>query len=231
MSKPVRIAIIGATGLVGRSIIGQAVGREDVRLLAIARRELKLPAGAAMEMVVADPDRWGDVIRRVKPQVLINTLGTTMKKAGSEDAFRAVDQHLVLQAAQAAIDCGVTRLISVSSIGADAYSKNFYLKVKGEVERDLMKLGFSRVDIFRPGLLRGAREDDPRVAERAGMMISPIADLLMHGKYRKYRSIAAENIARAGLALSMRKASGKFIHEHDAIMRAAHSLPQLGKAD
>lgn len=227
MSEPIRIAIVGATGLVGRSIIEQAVGREDVRLLAIARREMKLPNGAAMEMFVADPEDWGEVMARVQPQVLINALGTTMKKAGSEEAFRAVDQQLVIHAAQAAFDNGVKRMISVSSIGADAYSKNFYLKVKGETERDLMKLGFDRLDIFQPGLLRGARADDPRMAERAGMLVSPVADLMMHGKYRKYRSISADNIAKAGLALSMRKASGKFVHEHDAILRAAHSLPQL----
>ncbi|MFZ1742008.1 MAG: NAD(P)H-binding protein [Pontixanthobacter sp.] len=227
MSKPLRVAIVGATGLIGRSIIEQALGREDIRLLAIARREIKLPKGSAMEMVVASPGKWGDVLARVKPQVLVNALGTTIKKVGSEDAFRAVDQQLVVQTARAALENGVTRMISVSSVGADAYSKNFYLKVKGEVERDLLKIGFGRLDILRPGLLRGERLDDPRLAERTGMILSPLADLMMHGKFRKYRSISAKQIADAILALSMRKAAGKFFHEHDALIRAAHSLPQI----
>ena len=226
MSDRLRIAIVGATGLIGRAIVEQAVGREDVRILAVARREMKLPSGARMEMVVAEPDQWGEVFARTRPDVLISALGTTWNKAGrSEDAFRAVDQTLVLETARAAQKNGVKRCIAVSSIGADARSKNFYLRVKGEVERDLQKIGFDRVDILRPGLLRGAREQDRRLGERLGIVVSPLTDLMMQGKYRKYRSIRDGDVAKAALALSMRKAAGKFVHEHDGLMRAARSLP------
>ncbi|MDN3645909.1 NAD(P)H-binding protein [Pontixanthobacter aestiaquae] len=228
MSDLVKIAIVGATGLIGRTIIERAVGREDIRVFGIARREMKLPEGARMEMMLAEPDQWGKVIGQIKPDVLVSALGTTWNKSGkSEEAFRAVDQDLVLDTAKAAHEHGVERIIAVSSTGADAGSKNFYLRVKGEVERDLLKIGFDRVDIFRPGLLRGARSNDRRAGERLGITLSPLTDLLMHGKYRKYRSISAEDVADAALALSMRKAAGKFKHDNDAILRAAHSLPQL----
>lgn len=194
--------------------------------MAVARREMKLPSGARMEMVVADPGHWGEVFARIRPDVLISALGTTWNKSGkSEEAFRSVDQALVLETARAAQENGVKRCIAVSSIGADPYSKNFYLRVKGEVERDLLKVGFDRVDILRPGLLRGLRQQDRRLGERIGIVVSPLTDLMMHGKYRKFRSIRDSDVAKAALALSLRKAAGKFVHEHDGLMRAARSLP------
>ncbi len=226
MSEPVRIALVGATGLIGRAIIAQAVGRENIRLLAIARREMKLPSGATMEMVVADPQEWGTVLSALRPDVLISALGTTWNRAGRDEAsFRAVDQTLVLMLAQAARDSGTERMLTVSSVGADSGAKTFYLRVKGEVERDLRKIGFDRLDIMRPGLLRGKRDRDMRIGETVGRIVSPATDLLLHGAFRRYRSIRDDEVARAGLALALRKAGGKFVHEHDALLRAARSLP------
>ncbi len=230
MSDPVRVAIVGATGLIGRAMIRESAGREDVRVLAVARREMPLPRGSRMEMVVADPADWGKVFERTQPDVLVSALGTTWNKADkNEEAFRAVDQELVLNTAEAAVKAGIKRIIAISSVGADARSKNFYLRVKGEVETALAKIGFDRVDILRPGLLRGQRENDRRIGERLGIALSPIADLLMHGKYRKYRSISDADVAHAVLALAMRKAAGKFVHEHDAILLAAGYLPQIDR--
>lgn len=227
MSEPLRIALVGATGLVGRSLIELCVGRADVRLAAIARREMPLPAGATMEMFVADPSHWGEVIKAVQPQVLVSALGTTWRKAGKDEAaFRAVDQQLVLDTARVARTHGVERMIAVSSVGADAASKTFYLRVKGEVERDLAKAGFKRLDILQPGLLKGQRENDPRLGERVATIASPVADLLLHGKFRQYRSIPASVVAEAILALALKPTQGRFVHDNDAIRRAARGLPR-----
>ena len=106
-SGPVKIALVGATGMIGRAVIDACVGREDVRLVGIARREMKLPVGARMELFVAEPDHWEEVLEAVRPQVMINALGTTLKKSGGdEDAFRAVDQELVLEVARASDTLG-----------------------------------------------------------------------------------------------------------------------------
>lgn len=227
MSEPLRIAVVGATGLVGRSLIELCVGRADVRLAAIARREMPLPAGATMEMFVADPNKWGEVIEAVRPQVLVSALGTTWRKSGKDEAaFRAVDQQLVLDTARAARAHGVERMITVSSVGADATSKTFYLRVKGEVERDLAKAGFKRLDILRPGLLKGPRGEDRRIGERAAIIASPVADLLLHGTFRQYRSIPGRVVAEGILALALKSTQGRFVHDNDAIRRAARSLPQ-----
>jgi len=229
MSDPVRIALVGATGLVGRSLTQLVTGRADVRLIGIARREIRLPKGVRMEMIVAEPANWGEMLQVVKPTVLVNALGTTWRKAGkNEAAFRAVDQDLVLKTAKAAHASGTSRMISISSVGADSHAKNFYLRVKGEVENDLMKIGFDRLDIIRPGLLRGRREGDNRIAESLGMAFAPIIDPMLFGKARRYRSITAETVAEAVLALALRKAAGRFKHENQAVHRAAQSLSRPG---
>lgn len=227
MSEPLRIALVGATGLIGRSLIELCVGRADVRLTAIARREMPLPPGATMEMFVAEPSHWGEVIEAVRPEVLVSALGTTWRKAGKDEtAFRAVDQQLVLDTARTARSHGVERMIAVSSVGADATSKNFYLRVKGEVERDLAKAGFKRLDILRPGLLKGQRENDPRAGERIAIVASPVADLLLHGRFRQYRSIPARVVAEGILALALKSTQGRFVHDNDGIRRAARGLPR-----
>lgn len=231
MSDPLRIALVGATGMVGRRVMEAAVGRTDLRLVGLARREAALPAGAKMELFVADPVNWGEVFEAMQPRAVVCALGTTWKKAGEDEAaFRAVDYDLVLATARAAKASGIGRFVVVSSVGAAVGAKQFYLKVKGEMERDIAKIGFERLDILRPGLLRGPRGDDRRPLERLGIMAGPAANLLLHGKYRAYRSIDARVVARAALALSLRKAKGRFVHDNDGIARAARELPAVADA-
>ena len=228
MSEALRLCLVGATGLIGGKVMEECVGREDVRLQAIARREAKLPQGIRIEYFVADPDKWHEVFEALRPKAVICALGTTWKKSGEDEAvFRAVDKDLVLATAKAALDNGVDRFVAVSSVGADAASKNFYLKVKGETERELTRLRFPRLDILRPGLLIGDRENDRRVGERLGIAAAPVANLFLHGKYRQYRGIKSQIVAKAAIALAKRAARGRFVHDNDAILRAANTLPAL----
>ena len=224
MSEPLRLVLVGATGLIGTTLIARVVGRERYRLTAIARREVALPEGARMELLVADPAKWGEAIAAANASVIVIALGTTWRAAGKDEAaFRAVDKDLVLACAQAAKTAGVRQCIAVSSVGAVASSGNRYLRVKGEVEDALAKLKFERLDILRPGLLRGYRAER-RPAERLAMLASPLADRFLHGGARKYRSVRATTVADAILALAVEKPRGRFVHEHDAIVRAAAKL-------
>lgn len=228
MSEAVRIALIGSTGLVGRNLIDACIGHSNVRLIAVARREFKLPQGARMELVVADPANWGEVIAAIAPDVLISALGTTWKRAGrDETAFRAVDQQLVISTARAAQCAGVRQMISVSSVRAGQRAKNFYLRVKGEVERELSVIGFKRLDILRPGLLRGERIDDSRFAEGIAQTIAPLVDPFLIGKWRHFRSVRAELVAQAALGLALRKAPGRFTHDHEGMRRARREWIKL----
>ncbi|KPF64779.1 NAD(P)H-binding protein [Porphyrobacter sp. AAP60] len=227
---PARVALVGATGLIGRRVIEISSAGDDVRIVGIARREAALPPGARMEMFVAEPDKWGEVLQAVRPRALICALGTTMKKAGGDEAaFRAVDHDLVLATAQAAKAAGVPNMVLVSAAGADALSKNFYMRVKGETEAALSKVGFKRLDILHPGLLRGTREGDLRLGERAALIAAPLVDPLLSGSWRRFRSIDGDVVAEAALGFALRRAGGRFTHDNDAMRRAAREWRRTGE--
>jgi len=117
-------------------------------------------------------------------------------------------------------------MISVSSVGAKAGSGNFYLSTKGKMEDALAAMGFDRLDILRPGLLLGDRHGPRRTGEAIGMLLAPLTDALMHGGLRRYRSVRADAVARAMLALAAGGGttgggSSVHVHEHDAILSLA----------
>jgi uncharacterized protein YbjT (DUF2867 family) len=227
---PVRVALVGATGLVGRRVIEIASAGDDARILGIARREAPLPPGARMEMFVAEPEKWGEVLEALRPRALICALGTTWKKAGRDEAaFRAVDHDLVNATADAAHRAGVPNMVLVSAAGADARSKSLYMRVKGETEDALSKIGFKRLDILHPGLLRGTRQGDLRLAERAALIAAPLVDPLLQGKWERYRSIDAGLVAEAALGLALRRSGGRFTHDNEAMRRAAREWRRLGE--
>ena len=223
MSEPVTVLLIGATGLVGRMVMGKAVGRADMRLIALSRREVPLPMGARMEMLLAPVEGWGKAIVTIRPDRVICALGTTIRKEGGDKfKFVSVDRDLVLRVAAESHKAGVQGFTVVSSAGADPLSKNFYLSTKGSMEAVLTKIGLPRVDILRPGLLCGERVNDRRGLEKLGAIAAPLTDLAMQGKNRKYRSIQASVLAEAALQTVREKAKGKFVHEHDSLLRLAH---------
>lgn len=219
MSERLRICLVGASGLVGSALIRACVGRDDVRLVAVARQELALPLGARMEVLLADPANWGDAIAAARPHTLVSALGTTWAKAGKDEAaFRAVDEDLVLACARWGVEGGARQLIAVSSVGADPHARSFYLRVKGEVERALAKVGYQRLDLIRPGLLRGVRAER-RPLEGIGQIVAPLIDPLLGGNRARYRSIRGDMLAEAILALAQEKARGRFVHEWPAMDR------------
>jgi len=222
MSDRVPLLLVGATGLVGSAVIAATATHPDVRLAALARREAVLPPGARLEMLVADPADWAAAIARARPDVVAIALGTTIAaQGGDRQAFRRVDHDLVLDVARAARGAGTRQVILVSSVGADPASRNFYLSVKGEVERDLTAMNFSRLDILRPGMLRGARGGAPRRAERLGQIVAPLIDPLLLGGLARYRSVHARQVAAAIIALAAQPGRGRHVHASVDIHRLA----------
>lgn len=219
MSRAIRICLVGGSGLVGNALISACVGRVDLRLVAVARRELDLPRGATMEVLLADPESWGDAIAAARPDVVVCALGTTRARAGGDEAaFRAVDQDLVLDCARWAVEAGARQFIVVSAIGADPHARNFYLRVKGETELALTRTGQARLDIIQPSLLLGHRAER-RPAEAVAQALAFLAPLVLHGGARRYRPIHGDTLAQAILALAHQKARGRFVHDHDGLLR------------
>ncbi|MBO9698142.1 MAG: NAD-dependent dehydratase [Sphingopyxis sp.] len=209
--------IVGATGMIGRAVIAHS---GSAPLVIVARREVDGLA-SHHKQIVAPSERWADIIAAEKPAVLISCLGTTIRQAGSQAAFRAVDHDLVLAAARGARAGGTPHMIAVSSVGAAAKSGNFYLRIKGETEDDLAALGFERLDLLRPGLLRGDRPGPQRLGEGLATIAAPLTDALLHGSFRRYRSISGDSVAAAIVALAGQHGPGVHIHENDAIRALA----------
>jgi uncharacterized protein YbjT (DUF2867 family) len=214
MSEPL---LVGATGMVGQAVIRAAAGRP---LRALVRKPL-VPADVRHHATCQPTGQWPDVIAIRKPPVVVSCLGTTIREAGSQQAFRAIDYDLILAVATAAKASGTTHFIAVSSVGASAKSRNFYLKTKGETENGLRSLGFDRLDLLRPGLLTGDREGPRRLGEGIAAVAAPLTDALLHGSLRRYRSVPGDAVARAIVALLDAGQPGVHIHENDAIRALA----------
>ena len=178
-----RVAMIGATGLIGRSA-APALVAVDHALTVLGRRASGI-AGAAD--IVAPMEEWDGALAGTKVDVAISALGTTWRKAGSWEAFEAVDRHAVVAFAKAAKSAGARQFILVSSVGADHAASNRYLALKGAVEADLGALGFERLDIVRPGLLTGQRGNDRRTGERFGILVSPLVNRFLYGRLHRFR--------------------------------------------
>lgn len=210
-----RIILAGATGLIG-SQVAPMLAEAGHELHIVGRRAISdLPL--AIQQHVGDVGKWPAVIRQICAAIAISCLGTTMKQAGSQSAFRAVDFDLIVSFAEAARQGGAGQFVAVSSVGARTDSSNFYLKTKGESEQAVSALGFDRTDFLQPGLLRGDRAGPSRPGESIAALVSPLTDLLMVGALDRYRSISAEKVATAIAALVTQSAPGCFIHENRAI--------------
>ncbi|MEO7177323.1 MAG: NAD-dependent dehydratase [Allosphingosinicella sp.] len=166
---------------------------------------------------VAPASDWPRLVERRPADAAVSALGTTMRAAGSQEAFRAVDLDSVVAFAAAARRAGARHMVTVSSVGADPSSSNFYLRTKGEMELALEALGFDRLDIFRPGLLRGPRGGDRRLGERIGIALSPVVNLFLRGRLDRYAAIDAGLVAAAVAACLDCHEPGIFRHDNRSI--------------
>ena len=210
-----RIAIAGASGLIGQQA-AEALAHTGAEVHAILRRQsLHFPANIIQHTGASDS--WPTTVAKLGCDVAISCLGTTMRLAGSQEAFRGVDHDLVLAFAKAARNSGARHMICVSSVGAMPASSSFYLRTKAATEESLRALGFDRLDILRPGLLTGGSRAQSRPGESIGIMLAPITDVLMLGPLHKYRSTPSLKVAKAITRLASSEGHGQFIHENSSI--------------
>lgn len=197
------VMLVGATGLVGQAVLRQALADARVtRVVAPTRRAL--PAHQKLfnplvdfEHLPEDADWWA-------VDAVICTLGSTMAQAGSQAAFYRVDHDHPLHVAQLALRQGAKAFALNSALGADAGSRVFYSRTKGELERDLRELGYPSLTLVRPGLIGGARQER-RPAEQLAVTLSSWLQPLLS---RRYRVVPAERIAHHLLASALAAAPG-----------------------
>ena len=213
MQRPISM-VAGSTGLVGKALVNNLVSKgQAVRALVRTQENTTNPL---LEYLRIDFDnfqlpeeKWIDV------KDLYICLGTTIKKAGSKEAFQKVDINYCLEVAKEAQKFGVSNVSLITSLGSDEKSSNFYLKSKGIIENYISELEFDSIAIHRPGLLIGARPE-LRLAELLGQKIYPfLINPFLMGYLRKYRCVDGDILAKAMINLSGTKEGTNFYYFDD----------------
>jgi uncharacterized protein YbjT (DUF2867 family) len=209
-------ALLGATGLVGSRCLQHLLHDPSYNEVRAIVRRLISPGHPKLRVIDADFDRLSALGPQLGANDVFCCLGTTIKKAGTREAFRKVDFEYPVNAATSAVEQGAEQFLLVSSLGANPASRVFYNRVKGEVEEAISRLPFAAIHIFRPSMLLGERAEY-RPAEKVGAALMTSLSFLMVGKWKKYRAIEADVVARAMVSAARQGRSGVNVYESDTI--------------
>jgi uncharacterized protein YbjT (DUF2867 family) len=207
-----RLLLVGATGLVGRHVLALSLSDQRIdTVVAPVRRDL--PAHPKLLAPVVDFDHLPGHAGWWQADAVVCALGTTMRAAGSQEAFRRVDYDYPLSIARLAGQHGTPTFVLNSAIGANPSSRFFYNRVKGEVERDLASVGFQSLILVRPGLIGGTREE-VRSGERTAAFVLSVLDPVLP---RRLRINPADTIARAMLEAAIAAPPGQHLITSDQL--------------
>lgn len=185
--------VIGATGLVGSHLVNILLENnqfEKVRIFVRRHSELSHPKLEEKIVDFSDENSWGNFL---KGDALFSALGTTLKQAGSKEKEYEVDFTYNLNFAKKARQNGIENYVLVSSVGANAKSRIFYSRMKGELDEAVSDLGFKNLAIIRPGALSGKR-NERRLMEELSI---PVVRFVTKFVFKKYRPIHGKTVATA----------------------------------
>ncbi len=214
-----KAVLLGATGLIGKELLELLLSSEDYReVLAIVRRRLP-ERDKLKQVVVNDWDTLEEHADSFTGAVdVFCCLGTTMKKAGSQDQFRKVDVDYPLVAARLAQAAEAERFLVITAMGADAGSRIFYNRVKGELEASIRALRLPSAAILRPSLLLGERHEF-RFGERSAAWLSQWFSFLFRGSLFQYKPIHARTVAVVMLRVAQMYLPGTHVFENAQLHR------------
>jgi uncharacterized protein YbjT (DUF2867 family) len=210
--------LVGATGLVGGFVLEQLLNDNDFNEVIVLTRKSLGKNNAKLKEIIVDFNKLEDYKNDIKADAVFCCLGTTIKTAGSQEAFKKVDYEYPLRIAEIAKQNGTSTYLIVSALGSSKSSIIFYNRVKGEVEADIAKLNFDAFHILQPSLIIGERKET-RTGEGIAQTLSPLYNALMIGPLNKYKSIDAEQIAKAMVHYSKLTDNGVIKHESDALKK------------
>ena len=207
--------LIGASGLIGSYLLEELLtdpAFDTVRIL--IRRPMNISHPKLEKKLVDFYDNDSLLVAFSNSDVVFCTVGTTQKKVkGDKDAYRKVDFDIPVKAARFCKMTGCEKFILVSSVGANSKSKNFYLKLKGEVENAVKEVGLKTVHIMQPSILLGERKES-RLGEKIGKSVMTFFSFLIPAKYKP---IHARDVSIAMLAVSKKNEEGYFVYENKEI--------------
>lgn len=210
--------IAGASGLIGSHLLRQLLdGDAYAQVLVLTRRQLPMQH-AKLTQLVLDFDKMDEHADKITGDAVFCCLGTTVAQTPDKALYRKIDHNYPIRLAQLALKNGVQQFHWVSSVGADANSSNAYLKLKGETEDDLKKVGTPSLHIYRPSMLTG-RKEKQRFSESVINAIMKLADPLLMGNLTKYHSIPGSVVAKAMIGQSIDNETGTFIYQYNELKK------------
>ena len=208
--------VIGSTGLIGSHLLNILLeSNEYSKVIAFTKRDLGIKNSKLVQHII-DFDQPETYSQLIVGDDFFCTIGTTIKKAGSQKEFRKVDFEYPKQFASFALQNNVTQFLIISSLGANASSSNFYLKTKGEIQEYLKATDFESVAILQPSLLLGDRTEF-RLAEKVGGFFMKLLSFVFFGNLKKYKPIEGKTVAKALFTIAQRNNVGFKIYESDLI--------------
>jgi len=209
--------LVGATGLIGGYCLQALLDDSNYsEVVALVRKPL-LKTHRKLKVITSTFDNLQNDLSNIQAHDVYCCLGTTIKKAGSQEAFKKIDFSLVVTVAELMRKQGAEQFLVISSMGANKDSKVFYNRVKGEMESTLQELDYPCLRIIRPSLLLGPREEF-RLGEKIGVLLAPVLKPLMLGPLTKYRPVQAESVARFMVKVAHEgSVSGVYVYESDMI--------------
>ena len=216
-----KICIVGASGLVGSHLVQQLVESSQVTEVIALTRSPLLSSHPKVKNQIVD----FETLPSIPADVYVSCLGTTIKVAGSKDAFRKVDHDYVLNFGKMAEKAGGKKLYVVSAMGANPQSSVFYNRTKGEMETDIARLLIPEIGVLRPSLLLGHRKES-RPLEVAAQKAFPVLNGLLQGPFKKYRAIHAKDVARAIFRLISNGSPGFSVYDSDQIQSLSSRLSE-----
>jgi uncharacterized protein YbjT (DUF2867 family) len=213
--------LIGASGLVGQEILLDLLEDPYFSSIKVIVRRPISHQHPKLEQIVVDFEDLSKYANQVKGDIALSALGTTIKTAGSKEAFSKVDYTYIMNFAEIVKQNGAERFLLVSSLGVSESGGNFYLTVKRDVENSLKRMKFKSLIIVRPSMLLGKRNEF-RAGELIGKIVMKMLNFLFIGKLKKYKAINAKTVAKAMVELSKTDLEGVSVFESDR-------LQELGK--
>jgi uncharacterized protein YbjT (DUF2867 family) len=208
--------IIGSTGLIGSELLKILLeSSEYAQVVTFVKRDTGIQNPKLTQHII-DFDKPESYKEWVVGDDFFCTIGTTIKKAGSQKAFKKVDFEYPKQFALFAQENKVKNYLLISSLDANAKSSNFYLKTKGEIQDFLKTCNFESVSILQPSLLLGDRNEF-RFAEKAGAFVMKLVSFVFVGKLKKYKAIQGNTVAKALYRIAQKNKKGFHIYESDVI--------------
>lgn len=188
--------LFGASGFIGSFLLQELLNSPDYDAVTIVVRKKLATEHAKLTTLIGDLNSLCNLGPQIQGDDVFIALGTTKKKLPHESEYYAVDHDYPVLAAKIAKKNGAKSVSIVTSVGADAGSMFFYIRTKGEVERDIISLGFERTHVFRPSMLLGHRAEN-RPLEKFLMGLCSSINPLLAGPLISYRGIGGRDVARA----------------------------------